>query len=371
MNQNPIGLARAIPPRVPGFAEALKETWQDLAGKEDGADPLFRAHRYGGTDEDHAAGLSWIGTRVSPAPDPDKVTVTNGTMNSILLLSTSLVGQGNVLLTEELTFPLVHTLAEMVGVRVGGVRIDAAGMIPEDFEKKCRDLKAKAVYVNCTVHSPTAYVTPEERRREIAAIARRHGVQILEDDAQALYLDNAPASFATIAPEITWYMLGFSKYLSSGIRMSYVVAPSMRALDLFLERFRPITTWHPAPIIAAMVTRWIETGRAHQLLDQVRAEVRRRQAIASEVLSGIDGYRGSSALHFWLPAPPGVESTAFSRAIGEAGVTVRPSRLYAGGLEPRVQGIRPAVGEPASAMEARRALGVLREVYDRLDRHHA
>jgi DNA-binding transcriptional MocR family regulator len=361
-------MMRASAPRLDIFAEALRSTWQELANSGDSLASQFQTHRFSGTDEDRAAGVAWIGKRIAPSPDPDRVMVTNGTMNSILLLTSSLVGPGNVILTEELTFPIAYTLTKIAAAQVQAVQIDDVGMIPEDFEKKCIAFKPKAVYVNSTIHSPTAYVMPTERREEIARIARHHGVQIIEDEAQALYLDEteAPNSFATIAPDITWYMMGLSKYLSLGVRMAYVVAPSREALATVLERIRPVTTWHVAPIIATIVTQWIETGRAQELFNAARTEVHKRQAIVSEILSSTDGYRGSSGIHFWLQAPKGISSVQFSQAIGDAGVIVRPSRLYSGDHEPRFQGIRPAVGEPSDLAETRQAVEVLRDVRHRL-----
>lgn len=366
MQQNQISMMRASAPRLGVFADALRATWQELAESGESLAPQFQTHRFNGTEADRAAGIAWIGARIAPSPALDRVMVTNGTMNSILLLTSSLVGPGNVILTEELTFPIAYTLTKIAGAQVQGVQIDDAGMVPDDFERKCIAFKPKAAYVNCTVHSPTAYVTPTDRREQIADIARRYGVQILEDEAQALYVNDAPESFATIAPDITWYMMGLSKYLSLGIRMAYVVAPSSRALDAVLERLRPVTTWHPAPIIATIVTRWMETARAGTLLDAARAEVHERQAIASEILLGVEGYRGSSGIHFWLRAPRGVSSTEFSQAIGAAGVIVRPSRLYSGDHEPRFQGIRPGVGEPADLAEMTRAVEIIRDVHHQL-----
>ncbi|KRR11400.1 PLP-dependent aminotransferase family protein [Bradyrhizobium valentinum] len=366
MDRKQVSLMRATPPHLPAFSEALQKTWAAFAESDETLAGQFRQHRYHGNEEDRAAGVEWIGNRIRPTPGLDRVMVTNGTMNSILLLTSSLVGPGKVLLTEELTFPQVYTLAKIAAVEVQGVRIDQQGLLPDDFERKCKQHAPKAVYVNCTVHSPTAHVMPTERRRAITEIARKYGVQIIEDEAQALYLDNLPDSFATMAPDVTWFLMGLSKYLSLGIRMAFVVAPSERALVNILERLRPISTWHPAPLMASVITSWIRTGVAQTLLELARIELRKRQAIVSEVLSDIDGFQGSPGIHFWLPAPAGVDSEQFSRAIGEAGILVRPSKLYAGDREPRFHGIRPGVGDPVDLAETRYAVEVIRGIYKQL-----
>ncbi|UPJ47807.1 PLP-dependent aminotransferase family protein [Bradyrhizobium sp. 200] len=363
MARKQISLMRAAPPYLPALSEALRKTWAAFAESDEDLVRDFRQRRDNRNEENRSAGVDWIGNRVRPAPAPHRILVTNGTMNSILLLTCSLVPPGNVLLTEELTVPQIYTLAKIASVEVQGVRIDKKGLIPDDFERKCRKHAPRAVYINCTVHNPTAYVTPTERRKEIAEIARKYGLQIIEDEAQALYLEDLPDSFATIAPDISWYLMGLSKYLSLDVRIAFVVAPSERLLANNLERLLQVSTWHPEPVMASVVTRWIRSGVAQSLLRSVRTEIRKRQAIVSELLSDIDGFRGSSGIHFWLPAPAGVDSEQFSRMIAEAGILVQPSKLYAGDCGARFEGIRPSVGDPVDFAEIRYAVEVIRDIY--------
>ncbi|RVI02045.1 PLP-dependent aminotransferase family protein [Sinorhizobium meliloti] len=365
MLEKSISLMRATPPHLPELSRALQTSWKELQDPKCDLAWEFRQHRYSGTEEDRLAAVDWIGTRIEPAPSSDRLMVTNGTMNSILLLSSTIVGAGNVLLVEELTFPQVYTLAELVGVRVVGVRIDGRGIVPEDFERKCRELSPKAIYLNCSCHSPTAYVTPMERRLEIVEVARRYGVQIFEDEAQVHYLENAPPSFASLSPESTWYMMGLSKYLSLGVRMAYVVAPTISKLQELMSRIRPLSSWHPAPLVAVVITRWMQLGIAQNLLLLGKAEVQRRQAAVVEVLGDIPGFRTSGGIHFWLQCPQGTNSEDFSAALGEAGVTVRPSKLYSGPKAPSIEGIRPGVGDPADVAETQSAADIIRSVYER------
>ncbi|SFK23099.1 Aminotransferase class I and II [Bradyrhizobium sp. Gha] len=352
---------RTTPPHLSAVSGALHKTWVALAESEE--DLLLRLRQQHYNEDIRSVALEWIGHRVTPAPALDRLIVTNGTMNSIGLLTSSIVGPGKTLLLEELTSPEIFTLARIASVEVKGVRIDQQGLMPDDFERKCRQHAPKAVYVNCTIHSPTAYVTPITRRRVIANIARKYGVQIIEDEAQSLYLDELPDSFATIAPDITWYAIGLSKYLSPAIRMAFVVAPSQPASANILECFRGTSSWHPAPLTASVITRWTQIGVAQNLLRLVRIETRKRQLIVSELLSDIDGFRGSSGIHFWLPAPPGVDSQQFSAAIAQAGILVQPSKLCSTDRQPRLHGIRCGVGDSVDIAQIRYAIELIRDIY--------
>lgn len=365
MEQTQISLMRATPPHLPRLSESLEAPWLEFAKSHASLARQFRQCCCEPVEEHRSAAVEWIGRRIRPTPTIDRMIVTSGAMNSILLLMSSLVGAGNVLLTEELTFPQVASLAEIACIKLRRVRIDNEGMVPDDFDRQCRKHKPKAVCVNCTVHTPTAYVMPKERRSAIASIARRYGVQIIEHEAQALYLNDSPDPFATIAPELTWHVHSLSKYFGGGVRMAFVVAPSDHPLSKVLKRLRLVTSSYPAPVVASVITTWIRNGIAESLLQLARTEIRTRQAIVSEHLSDIDGFQGSYGIHFWLPSPAGVNSEQFSRAIAEAGVLVRPSKLYAGDQEPRLPGICSAVGGPLELDEVRQAAEIIRVTYYR------
>nr|WP_249815405.1 PLP-dependent aminotransferase family protein [Bradyrhizobium sp. 168] len=356
---------RATPPYLPALSEALQKTLATFATSEDTLARYFRQSQYDWCEETRSSGVEWIGTRVKLAPAVDKMMVTSGATSTILLLTSFLVPPGTVLLAEELTLPQVYAIAKITSVRVQSVRIDQQGLLPDDLEQKCKHYAPKAIYLNCTVHSPTTHVTPIERRRAIADIARKYGVQIIEDDSQALFLDDLPDSFATIAPDITWYSIGLSGYFGDAVRLAFVVAPSACDLAAVHRGSHLISTWRPAPLTISIATHWIRTGVARTLLQLVRTETRKRQQIASELLSEIDGFRGSNGTHFWLPTPTGVDSEQFSRALAEAGIIVRASKLYAGDYEPRLQGIRSGVGEPVDVDQLRRAMEIIRDIYYR------
>ena len=144
---------------------------------------------------------------------------------------------------------------QIAGVRLHGLDIDADGIVPESFEAACRSLRPRALYCNPTVQNPTTAIMPAERRAAIADIARRYDVSIIEDDALGrLHLD-APKPIATLAPERTWYVMTTTKCLSHGLRLAYLVAPSSGAASRVIGPVEHLSYWHPAPLLAAMVTR--------------------------------------------------------------------------------------------------------------------
>jgi DNA-binding transcriptional MocR family regulator len=366
MSREPVSFIRATPPALSILGGSVRAALADISsGLEDRAE-LFRQHRFDGSPIDKECAVRWLSQRLTP-PSAERTLVTNGTMNSLLLLMATVVGANGVLATEAMTFPQVKTLAALFDIRVVGVACDAHGLRPDAFEAQCLSaMRPRALYCQPTIQSPTATIMPTARRSEIAAIARRHHVAVIEDEAQALYAERAPPPLASIAPEITWYLMGLSKYLSLGIRAAFVVAPSADEAQRVLARVRTLSTWHVAPLVASLVTRWIRDETAYRLFHAARDELHARQALVREVFGDLAQFRGSDGLHFWLAAPAGCSGEELTRAASAAGVLVRPSELYAVGTA--TPGVRPAIGDP-SRDELLDGLRALRLVFDRLAAH--
>ena len=111
----------------------------------------------------------------------------------------TLVQPGDVILCEELTFPGMKDLADFYRVRLRPLPIDRHGIVPEGFDRACRDGEARLLYTIPTIHNPTASVMPRERRENIASIAREHGLHIIEDGVYNFLLEDGPPPIATMA----------------------------------------------------------------------------------------------------------------------------------------------------------------------------
>ena len=375
MDMHPISLMRATPPAVGILGSAVHAALADAGATREDYIELFRQHRFDGTPSDKEAASTWLSQRLGTQAAVDRIIVTNGTMNSLLLLMATLLGPDAVLATEMLTFPQVKSIASLFNIEVVGVAMDEDGLIPDELEALCASRrKPKALYCIPCIQSPTAITLSPGRRREIAEVARRHGVLIFEDEAQALYAQDAPAPIATLAPELTWYLMGLSKYLSLGVRAAFLVAPGSGDAQTFLSRVRSISSWHAAPLVASVVMKWIQTGVAQRIFAAARTEIHARQALVQSVLSGLPGFRASRGLHFWLRAPSQCSGATFAQEARAAGILVRPSELYQVNTTSHsaatiVHGVRPAIGDPANEQELLQALQKLRSVFEQLQMH--
>jgi hypothetical protein len=137
---------------------------------------------------------------------------------------------------------------------------------------------------------------PEARRREIADVARAHGLRIIEDDVHGLLATDRPAPLTTLAPELSYYLTSTSKTLAPGLRIAYVAAPPADVPRLAASL--RATTWAVAPLTAAVASHWIRDGTADRILEARRQEAREQGNIARSKIAASTSVRLRSGISF-------------------------------------------------------------------------
>ena len=336
-------------PRAQPQRTALLAALGSLTARAD-AGRLLDYPAAGGNPADREAGASWI-ARAGVSAAPHDVVVCTGSQHGLTVVLATLLEPGDLLLTEALTYAGVKAVAGLLHLRLKGLPIDGDGLRPDALEDACREGGAKALYLIPTHHNPTTAVMPDARRREIVAVARVHGLAIVEDDVHGLLPPERPRPIAALAPERSYYLTSTSKTLAPGLRIAYVLAPPAMVPRL-VANLRA-TTWAVAPLTAAVASLWIRDGTADRLLEARRHEARERQAIARARLDGADLDTKAEAYYLWLRLPEPWRGDAFAGAARARGVLVTPAEAFAVGREPVPHAVRLCIG----AARTREALG--------------
>jgi DNA-binding transcriptional MocR family regulator len=316
---------------------------------------LLRYQGFGGTQADRDAASSWLGRRAL-VPAQERVFVSPGAHPALLGIVGILARAGEVVLSEAITYPGIRSITAQLGVSLAGLPMDDDGIMPQALLDACRKLKPKALYLNPTLQNPTTLTIPDARRREIVAIARRHGLPIIEDDAYGFIPEHGHghAPFAAIAPDLTWHVAGLAKCIGAGLRAAYVVVPDTRSAWPFASALRAATVM-ASPLTVALVTRWIEDGTADTLLRFIRAETSARQALAAELLPK-GSYRGDPlSFNIWLPLPPPWTRIGFTDHMRRTGLGVVASDAFTA-AGPAPEAVRICLGGPVPRATIRTAL---------------
>jgi DNA-binding transcriptional MocR family regulator len=304
-----------------------------------------------GSERHRAAGAAWIGRDTDPA----RVLVTAGTQHALFLAFAATTRPGDVVFAEELTYHGVKSVAALLNVRLDALPLDRYGIVPDALARACRARSApKVLYTMPSLHNPTGLVMPETRRRELAAVAARHGLTIIEDDVCGFLLEKTPRPLAAFAPDRTIFLTGLGKALAPAMRVGYLTAPD--ALLARAQAALATTILFASPVLAELAATWIEDGTAARVVAQKRAEVRLRNRMARQVLSRVSGDVRSP--HLWVELPKRWTADAFVEEARRRRVRVAGAGSFATGSgAPRA--IRVSIGAPATIAELEQALQVL------------
>lgn len=347
-----VDLSMNLPPE-PNDPELIErmQAGLEMVGRDIVA--LLRYQGFGGGPTDKEAASLWLSRRAI-VPAQERIFITPGAHPALLGILGMLAKPGQVVLSEAITYPGVRSIAAQLNLSLVGLPMDDEGIEPDAFAAACSKMSPKALYLNPTLQNPTTLTMSEKRRLAIAAIARRWGVPIIEDDAYGFIPHHAPAPLASIAPDITWYVAGLAKCIGAGVRVAYVVAPDARSGWAFASAVRSATVM-ASPLTVALATRWIEDGTADAILRFIRTEASARQTIARETLPPGSYKSDPASFNIWLPLPQGWTRSAFIGHMRATGIGVVASDAFTVIGSPP-EAVRICLGGPASRVAVQRAL---------------
>jgi aspartate/methionine/tyrosine aminotransferase len=181
------------------------------------------------------------GTTYGTAVDPGQILVTSGTSPAMLLLFSALVNPGDEVIVSDPHYACYANFIHYVqGVPKFVPVFEEEGFVftPEAIEAKITP-KTKAIFIN-SPSNPTGNVIPEDRMKEIVAVAEKHGLFIISDEIyHGLVYEGKEHSILEYTPR-AFVLNGFSKlFAMTGLRLGYLIAPFefVRALQVLQQNF--------------------------------------------------------------------------------------------------------------------------------------
>ncbi|MEJ1974792.1 MAG: PLP-dependent aminotransferase family protein [Acetobacteraceae bacterium] len=321
---------------------------------------MLRYQEPGGTAADRAAGARWLSPRL-PSVQAAQVLVCPGAQGALLAVAGLLAAPGEAICAEAITFPGFRSLAAHLRIRLLPVAMDREGIDADAFDAVCRQEKPKALYCTPTLQNPTTATMSLARREAVIAVARHHGVPILEDDAYGPLPASPPPPLAALAPDLTYYVGGLAKTLSPALRLAYLAVPDTRSAIRVAGAIRA-TAAMASPLTAAIATRWIDDGTADAVLAAIRKETAARQAIVARILPPGAAILDPEAYHAWLPLAEPWTRGEFAARLRSVGIGVVVSDAFA--LSKPPEAVRLGLGAAGTRAELTEGLHVVADLLD-------
>ncbi|MCA6120864.1 PLP-dependent aminotransferase family protein [Bradyrhizobium sp. WSM 1704] len=351
-----IDLSMNLPPQ-PVEANLDLRIAQGLANirSEAGFSAYLGYARPGGAPDEREVAAAWLQPRV-PQASSERIVIFPGSQAIIFNALLALTSPGDVVVTEALTFPGIKAAAARLDVHLAGVAMDAEGIKPDALDEACRKHRPKAVYLVPTQHNPTTATMSAARRKAVADIIRKRGCLLIEDDVYGP-LEPQMAPIATLIPERTYYALSIAKCIAPALRVAYLLAPDAAA-EQQMRAGLQATMQMPPSLMVALVTQWLRSGVAGEIIRAIRNEAAARQQLAARFLKGVDYAARPASHHLWMPLPKHFGGTDLLSHLMRNGLAVVGEDAFAvGGAAPR--GLRVSLGAARNRAELSQALQVL------------
>jgi DNA-binding transcriptional MocR family regulator len=322
-----VDMSMNIPPAPADIS--LRDMLRDgLAKVLRGADvATLMAYRAGaGSREERAAGAAWLAPVCGPVPAA-RILVCAGAQSAMLAIASSILRPGDAVATEAMTYPGFRALAAHMGLRMAGVATDAEGLLPEALDDVCQRESPKAIYCTPTIQNPTTASMSLPRREAVLAVARRHGLPVIEDAAYALYPHNPLPALSALAPDLVYHIATTAKSLSPGLRLAYIVLPEQISPGAVITPLRA-TSMMASPLLVSLLTGWVRDGTAAAILAGIRAEAVARQNLAAAILPRELMAAHPEGLHLWLSLPAEWPRQSFVNYVRTQGLALVPSDAF-------------------------------------------
>ncbi|WP_321389356.1 PLP-dependent aminotransferase family protein [uncultured Desulfuromusa sp.] len=323
--QGPVDFSRNLPFPGPGAAH-LASTLSQLGASHDLQ--VFLDYQTGDGHLKHhlEAGKNWL-NRTGVKASNEEIVITNGAQHGIFTTLMSVTCPGDTIVTEKLTYSPIRLMAKRLGLKLRTVEMDDEGLNPDALDRACSASQVKVVYLTPTIQTPTTITMGEDRRKAIAALARRHNLILIEDDVYGPLRPELVVPLVELAPERTIYMSSCSKCLAPGLRVAFLRAPDTMVRSL--RQAVALSCWMVPPLMSEVASRWIVDGTASLLTEAQRSNAAERQVAAKKILDGYIFRADPHGFHLWLTLPSHWQSDIFCREAERRGVILSSGHIFA------------------------------------------
>ena len=308
-----------------------------------------KALQYGPTEglEETKACIAQVMAAEDMRVDPEDMIVTTGGQQVIDLVTKTLIDPGDVVIAEGPTYPgavpVFHSYqADVVQIDMDadGMRVDLLEETLDRLEREGR--RPKFVYTVPTFQNPGGVTMSLPRRRRLVEVAHERELLVLEDNPYGLLrYEGAPLPplFALDGGVYVMYLGTFSKILSPGIRLGWVVAPPPVLEKINLGK--QAADLCSSTLSQLMVQAYFEHGRWRDYVESLTDIYRARRdtmldALAEHFPPQAEWTRPGGGLFIWATLPDFIDTTdLLARALRDNVAFVPGEAAYLHGQRPQ------------------------------------
>ncbi len=256
---------------------------------------------------------------------PEEMLLTNGSQQALDLLGKIFLNPNDRVLVGDPTYLGAIQAFNAYEARYASAPMDSAGLLLPEAERIIKKVRPKFAYLVPTFQNPSGITMTHARRQAFLKLATKYALPVIEDDPYG-YLrftgDRVPSLY-TLSKGRTIYLSTFSKILSPGIRLGFVLAQKNIIQELVLAK--QAADLQPNTLLQRAVYYYGRAGHLEAHIPVITESYRKR---ASAMLDAMKQYFPSTiqwvppegGMFVWCRLPKGLSSAKLFKKAVEAGV---------------------------------------------------
>jgi 2-aminoadipate transaminase len=301
----------------------------DVQGLKEAATRAFESDPAGTTAYGTSIGYprlrAWIADK--HGVEPERVLVTNGSMQADAFLFEQLVESGDDVVVERPTYDRT-----LLSLRDRGARVHAVELQPDGIDTDAlatlldggKGVRPKLAHIIPNFQNPAGYTLSLAKREALLALAAEHGFVVFEDDpyVELHFRGEKLPTMLSMDPERVVYASSFSKTVCPGIRVGYLVGPT--ELIAQIAKLATNTYISPNMVSQSIVYEFCASGSIDRSIETVRTALAKR-ALTLETalrrdLPDAEFVTPQGGYFMWVTLPEGTDVSALFAIANEMGV---------------------------------------------------
>jgi 2-aminoadipate transaminase len=299
----------------------------DVEGLKEAAARAFESDPAGTTAYGTSIGYprlrSWIADR--HGVEPERVLVTNGSMQADAFLFESLVSAGDEVVVERPSYDRT-----LLSLRGRGAQLHAVELQPDGIDTDALaallhgGARPKLAHIIPNFQNPAGYTLSLAKRQRLLALAAEHDFLVFEDDPYVAlrFSGESLPTMLSIDSERVVYASSFSKTVCPGIRVGYLVGPT----DLIgrIAKLATNTYISPNMVAQSIVYEFCASGAIERSIETVKQALAERAAtLAGSLRSELpeaEFVEPQGGYFMWVTLPEGTDVGRLFDAAADRGL---------------------------------------------------
>ena len=279
---------------------------------------------------------SYLKDKHNIGTEDDELIIVSGAQQVMDIAAKSFLNEGDVLICEAPSFVGALNTFRSYNTDLVGVPVDPDGMNMDALEKALdENPNAKMIYTITNFQNPSGVTMSLEKKKRMYELAEAHNCLIIEDNPYGdlrYYGEDVPAIKSFDTDGLVIYSGSFSKVLSPGIRVGYMVAnkKAMAKMIICKQGQDVHTSMWSQMLCYEFMTKYDFEAHLDYLrkLYTVKADLCMKLLDEYVVPNGITYNKIEGGLFIWCDLPKDVDMLDFCKKLTDRKVCVVPGNAF-------------------------------------------